>query len=1027
LIAFTGDVTHSGAAEEFVVAKDSLLKPLIAACGLSAVELLVVPGNHDVDRKLIDPYAETGMRERLNSDPREIDALLSNDGAMQNALHRMAGFDDFYEGFFGTRDEDRGQILHQLRHFELSGIGVDALLLNTSWRSSGEQDRSNLWLSAEAVESLVLKSQALFRIGLQHHPTDWLSDTDQRECSPILRRTLTLHLTGHSHYRDSFKLTSSVGSTVHVKGGCLYESSHYENVFAIVDVEIDDRPRQVRVQSFKYDPQLGFVTLSEADSNTFTLSDENSGRWTSTHHVIVPDMWRRLKELAIEKSITPKLISDTDTERVSEVFTQPVLLKLPFGEVIARIEEGQSGAGEFALSIEVLVGALQSGLSIGISGSADAGVTGTILLLLDENCNSIDKPAVYVSCKNLTSGPRGIEALIRKELNELGFGISARDEVGRCTVGVDDLEQLGNRQIENVVEWIKSHPDCNAVFGWHDDSGRVAGIVETALGGDAQYAHLGPMDVDSAKSMVTAWSPAADSSLGDRVFELVKKEELPRNPFVLSLICYLVLEEVAGDEIENETVILNRYVLHLLERASSGVSSRTDLDLDNWSKLLESLALEYRRRNVRFLARRDVDRVMIDVYDRLGWSGSPLRIVDQLVAWNVLRERDDEVGFWHPAICDLFLGRSLASEFTLGTSEDSESYASFALSEPLLHFQPIRHCAQLTRGNIELLRRIGELALSDEGLSQRAREITNGNPDFGGIDDVVGFSGLAAVNSDGSDENAEMDEEDVDDSEELDENRASAGEWKEYLTEQDRQLRMTSFDSPELVSRAMTVLRKVSLVSIVVRSSERIEDQKLKRDVVMSALRLWSVAFSELRVDEVLSSGLDGAIARAVVARVGGESADKPETERRESGLKNLLLGMVVMSGVISDLASSKLVKALRDVLESGDIESDILATTLGAIALAEGLRSHEPTWVNELRKVYVHTGKRSVSRELIFGYLIFVLRDIQPGADMDEEFLSFLADLALDASGHTGPAIRSTEKNRVMERIKRRANAKPT
>jgi hypothetical protein len=238
---------------------------------------------------------------------------------------------------------------------------------------------------------------------------------------------------------------------------------------------------------------------------------------------------------------------------------------------------------------------------------------------------------------------------------------------------------------------------------------------------------------------------------------------------------------------------------------------------------------------------------------------------------------------------------------------------------------------------------------------------------------------------------------------------------------------MTSFDSPELVSRAMTVLRKVSLVSIVVRSSERIEDQKLKRDVVMSALRLWSVAFSELRVDEVLSSGLDGAIARAVVARVGGESADKPETERRESGLKNLLLGMVVMSGVISDLASSKLVKALRDVLESGDIESDILATTLGAIALAEGLRSHEPTWVNELRKVYVHTGKRSVSRELIFGYLIFVLRDIQPGADMDEEFLSFLADLALDASGHTGPAIRSTEKNRVMERIKRRANAKPT
>lgn len=1017
LIAFTGDVTFSGATQEFSTAREMLIEPLMAACGITANEFLVVPGNHDVDRTLIDPYAEVGMRERLNTDPREIESLLANYGALQNALSRMQGFNDFYQGLFGAGDQDDRSALHRFRGFELMGISVDVFLLNTAWRSSGEQDRGNLWLSAEDIEGLASRSLAQLRIGLQHHPTEWLSDTDQRECSPILRRTLTLHLTGHSHYRDSFKLTSSIGSTVHVKGGCLYESSHFENVFAVIDVEIEDRPHEVKVQSYKYDTQLGFVELSESDSNTFTLSDEESGRWMSTHHVIVPDMWRRLKELAIEKSITPRLMSETQSGRVSEIFTQPELLKLPFGEVIARIEEGHSGVGEFELSTEALVDSLRRGVPIGLSGSADSGVTGTILLLLDASCDSIERPAVYVSCKNLTSGPRGVEGIIRKELNELGFGISVRDEVGKCTVGIDDVEQLGSRQIENVVEWVKTHPECHVVFGWHDESGRVAGILEKTFGESAQFAHLGPMGADSAKAMVAAWSPSADSTLGDRVFGLIKKEALPRNPFVLSLICYLVIEEVAGDDVENETIVLDRYVLHLLERASSGVSSRTHLDLDNWSKLLETLALEYRRRNVRFIARREVDRVMIDVYDRLGWSGSPLRIVDQLVAWNVLREKDDEVGFWHPAICDLFLGRNLASEFTLGTSDKTESYASVALSEPLMHFHPIRHCAQLTRGNIELLQRIGELANSDPGLSRAARDHSEDKP-------VLDFSGLTRGDLNDSDTGPEVEREPDVASPGAEENQSSAGEWKQYLTEQDRQQGLTSFDAPELVSRSMTVLRTVSLVSIVVRSSERIEDQKLKRDVVKSALLLWSVAFDELREDVVLSSGLDNAISRAIQKRSGGENADGRESERRRKGLNRLLLGLVVMSGVISDLSSSKLAKALREVLESGEIKSDVLATTLGAIALAEGLRAHDTTWLSELRKTYLQVGKKPISRELIFAYLMYVISDTGSGVDVYDDVLAFLADLVLDAGGRTGPARRSTEKTRVMETLRQRLSA---
>ena len=86
VIAFTGDVSYSGATEEFEVAKLNLIAPLISACHLSVAEVLIVPGNHDVNRSMIDTYSETGMQKKLASDPREIDLLIANASAMQSVI-----------------------------------------------------------------------------------------------------------------------------------------------------------------------------------------------------------------------------------------------------------------------------------------------------------------------------------------------------------------------------------------------------------------------------------------------------------------------------------------------------------------------------------------------------------------------------------------------------------------------------------------------------------------------------------------------------------------------------------------------------------------------------------------------------------------------------------------------------------------------------------------------------------------------------------------------------------------------------
>src|SRR5690242_10849346 len=50
---FSGDLAFSGKDGEYHSAKTEFIDPVLDACGLTPDRLLIVPGNHDVDRSLV--------------------------------------------------------------------------------------------------------------------------------------------------------------------------------------------------------------------------------------------------------------------------------------------------------------------------------------------------------------------------------------------------------------------------------------------------------------------------------------------------------------------------------------------------------------------------------------------------------------------------------------------------------------------------------------------------------------------------------------------------------------------------------------------------------------------------------------------------------------------------------------------------------------------------------------------------------------------------------------------------------------
>lgn len=81
LLFVTGDIAFSGQPDQYGQAKEWLTR-LRAAVGGSP-RLLLVPGNHDVDRKLATKIASAALHKDLRSDPKKLDELLHDPSQMQ--------------------------------------------------------------------------------------------------------------------------------------------------------------------------------------------------------------------------------------------------------------------------------------------------------------------------------------------------------------------------------------------------------------------------------------------------------------------------------------------------------------------------------------------------------------------------------------------------------------------------------------------------------------------------------------------------------------------------------------------------------------------------------------------------------------------------------------------------------------------------------------------------------------------------------------------------------------------------------
>lgn len=250
LVALTGDLANKAKPEEYALVHSWLVEQLLPAVGLGPEQLVVIPGNHDVDWGIAAQGLPGMVGPGLWKDRQRVDEVLADPAT-------CAAFDERYAAYLGFLD--RLGVAHPHTpgwswRTRLGGHPLYLVGLDTAWLHVDDGLQGRLVLGRRRVDQLLAdRQEGDLIIALSHHPLDWLTEWDQRDVRPPLRKHVHVHLHGHLHQADPRFTRGARYGIATLPAGAMYHTHRYANSFQLL--ELSPAAHQLRARVFVWVPE----------------------------------------------------------------------------------------------------------------------------------------------------------------------------------------------------------------------------------------------------------------------------------------------------------------------------------------------------------------------------------------------------------------------------------------------------------------------------------------------------------------------------------------------------------------------------------------------------------------------------------------------------------------------------------------------------------------------------------------------------------------------------------------------------
>lgn len=210
LVFCTGDIGFGETSKEplkdqYKIAK-SFFDAVLDICELKPDRFFLVPGNHDIDRRKV-PDSITEYFRNSQRQCAHVNRMFSEGNSeVLSAMARLTEYVEFVRSNYPHIAIDSNATFSSV--VNINGHSISITGLNSAWTCADDKDKGQLWLAGRAQlhssagnreSSCRGVASGGIRIGLIHHPVDWLRQQEANELRAILENEFDFLLHGHEH------------------------------------------------------------------------------------------------------------------------------------------------------------------------------------------------------------------------------------------------------------------------------------------------------------------------------------------------------------------------------------------------------------------------------------------------------------------------------------------------------------------------------------------------------------------------------------------------------------------------------------------------------------------------------------------------------------------------------------------------------------------------------------------------------------------------------------------------------------
>jgi len=639
VVLFTGDIAFSGKSEQYEIAERMLLDRFKRQFNIPKNSIYIIPGNHDVDRSVIDSYAEKGLGGSIKTSE-DAEPLLDHP---VHGIARLQGYYDFVKNYY---KEDFSPY-HCVKQ-EVKGITIGFARFNSAWRCSGDTDQNQLFITSRQVLSASEQLENChFKIALVHHPLDWLHPSENDEVVPDLKRTFDLIVSGHLHLPSSEREFTPQSDCLMIAAPAL--SDHRQDVvgYNLYELKYQEKTLLAKYRKF-YRKRCKFGQDAEHADNGEQLFQ------LPVHDLILHShgsLCQRIADIGTEVQKDFYRSLSKLQEKDDPIYVTPPVQKVTWNAGNKESVLVKDDLTEIAQTCSVLYGGHETGKTLLLQSLTTAINQRTV----QGYQNNV---AIYVDLKH--SPKLNIERRIKAIVAEHFGSSDERHQPSQITFLFDHVNIGGEDYIDVCRELSQKNSGWNFVFAL-DNQIYFDSLLANSAYSSWSFFTISQWGPGRIREFIKSYFSDKNCDI-DVAFHFILRSlrdcDLPATPIIVVL--YASVFRLLGDQ-RSSLSFLN--LLQTVERHRLGhIDNSAANSLYNKQRVLEMLASECVKRGSTSLPKADTEKIVIDYFRRSLITVNAERFIDGLIQADILEALDQEIAFKTHIFFDYYLANAFKDQ-----------------------------------------------------------------------------------------------------------------------------------------------------------------------------------------------------------------------------------------------------------------------------------------------------------------------------------------------------------------------------